>query len=156
MDSLFKKTYFQFGLLMTGLLLVCLTYLELTGNNKSFENKHPVFFIYQFVAPAVVWYLGMRARKNAQGGKLTYKQGFIEGFKISLVFAFTSPLLFGAYYLLVNPEILGYVKTAYGMTDASNGMIIAIDLLAQIVAAIIFGSIYAAIIAFFARSKSSK
>lgn len=156
MSSLFNKTYFRYGLLMTGLLLVCLTYLELTGNNKSFDNKHPVFFVYQFVAPAVVWYLGMRARKNAQGGKLTYKQGFMEGLKISLVFAFTSPLLFGAYYLLVNPEILGYVKTAYGMADASNGMIIAIDLLAQIVAALIFGSIYATIIAFFTRSKSSK
>lgn len=139
---------------MTGTLVICLALMEITGQNESFENKSPIFMIYQFIMPAVIWYFGMRERKKLNGGKLTYKQALYEGFKISLVFGLTSPFVFAAYYLFINPPIIEYVKTAYGMPAASDGLVISIDLFAQFIAAIIFGTLYASIIALFVRSKS--
>ena len=138
---------------MTGTLVICLLLMEFTGQNESFENKSPIFLVYQFIMPAVIWYLALRAKKKSQQGKLTYKQGLLEGFKVSLVFAITSPFVFLIYYLFINPQILNYVKTAYQMPQASTSMIITIDLFAQFIAAVVFGTIYAAIIAIFVRTK---
>lgn len=149
-----KQNYVKYGLIMTAGLIVCLLWMELSGNNQSFDNKSPIFFIYQFVYPAIVWYFGIKARKDAQKGKLTFSQGLSEGFKISVIFGLTSPFLFAAYYILFNSAILTFIKTAYGLSQVSDLMIVLVDSLAQFVVAIIFGSIYAAVISFFLKSKS--
>ena len=150
-----KISYVKYGLIMTASLLVCLGLMEVSGNNQTFENKSPIFFIYQFIMPAVIWWLAIAERKRLQKGKLSYKQGLLEGFNTSVVFGLTSPFVFGAYYLLINPEILDYVKAAYGMPEASTAMIVSLDLLAQVFSAIVFGSLYGAIISLFLKSKKS-
>jgi hypothetical protein len=149
-----KQNHLKYGLIMSASLVLCLLMMELTGQNETFENKSPIFLIYQFILPAVIWYLGINARKKSQNNKLTFKQGLKEGFKISLVFGITSPFLFLAYYLLINPEILNYVKSAYQMPEASNTTILTIDLFAQFISAIIFGTIYGTIISLFLKNKS--
>ena len=153
MNAIFKQSYFKFGLLMTASLIICLGLMEITGQNESFENKSPIFLIYQFILPAVIWYLGIKTKKDGQKGKLTFKEGVREGFKISVVFALTSPFIFAAYYLFVNPPILKYVKAAYGLTGSSDHLVIIVDMAAQVFSAIIFGTIYGAIISFFLKSK---
>jgi hypothetical protein len=127
--------------------------MEIKGQNESFQNKSPIFLVYQFVAPAIIWFFGLRAAKQTLKGKMTFKQGLTESFKMSLVFAVVSPFVFLAYYTLVNPEILSYVKSAYRLTEASDSMVIAIDMVAQFVAALVFGTIYGAIISFFLKTK---
>ena len=47
-----------------------------------------------------------------------------------------------------------YVRDTYGMQDATDTILILIDMIAQSVSAIIFGTIYAVIIAFFLKNKS--
>lgn len=153
MDIL-KQSYVKYGLIMTGLLIGCLALMEITGQNESFENKSPIFFVYQFLAPAVVWYFAIKAKKKELKGKLTFKQGITQGFKISLVFAVISPFIFALYYTLINPAILTYVKSAYGLNQVSDVMIIIIEMFAQFVGAIIFGTVYAAIISFFLKTKA--
>lgn len=106
-----------------------------------------------FVAPLVVWTLGIRAKKKALKNKLSFKQGLSEGFKISLVYAAVSPFMFMAYYLFVNPEIINYVRSAYRITGATNNMVILVDMVVQFVTATLFGTIYSAIISFFLKSK---
>lgn len=133
-------------------MIVCLAIMELTGQNQSFD-KSPLVLVWTFIAPAIVWYFGINEKKKIQKGKLSFKEGVKEGFKISLVFGLTSPFVFLFYYLFVNPPIISYVKSAYGMSGSSDGMVIAIDMVAQFVSAVVFGTIYAAIISLFIRSK---
>jgi FtsH-binding integral membrane protein len=151
--KLFGQSYVKYGLLMCAVVVVCLTVMELTGQNQSFD-KSPLTIVWTFIAPAVVWYLGINARKKSQKGKLTFKEGVKEGFKISFVFGLVSPFIFALYYLLFNPQILEYVKTSYGLTNAEDAIVIAVDMLVQFISALIFGTIYAAIISFFLKTKT--
>lgn len=156
MMNLLKKNYVKYGLILTALLLPCLFYLEISGHNQSFNDKSPVFMIYQFIAPLVVWYFGLKSYKKMHKGMMTFKQGVAEGFRMSLVFAITSPIIFTSYYLFINPEILISVKAAYGMPDATNALIITVDMTAQVIAAIIGGTIYAAIASLILRTRKTK
>lgn len=150
--ELLKQNYVKYGLIMCAVIVVCLSIMEITGQNQSFD-KSPIVAIWTFIAPGVIWYLGIKTRKDAQKGKLTFKEGVKEGFKISLVFAIVSPFVFLAYYLLINPEILSYVRKAYGLNSAAEGVVIATDMGVQFLSAVIFGTIYAAIISYFLKSK---
>ncbi|MDQ3099101.1 MAG: DUF4199 domain-containing protein [bacterium] len=152
MDVL-KKLSVKYALMLCGVLVLCLIFLQLSGA-KSFDNKSFVFVLYQFVAPAVVWYVGIKERKKQLGDKLTFKQGLRTGFNISVVFGLISPIIFVLYYLFVNPAMLEYVRGAYQMTGASNTMVILADVVGQFISAIIFGTLYAAIISLFLRTKS--
>lgn len=137
---------------MTGVIVLCLLFMEVTGQNKSFEHS-PIVFFFTAIAPAVIWFFGIRAKKKLLKGKLTFKQGFLEGFKISLVYGITSPFVFLFYYLFINPEIVEQVKVIYQMESASDAMVIGTDLGSQLIAAVVFGTIYGAIISLFLRSK---
>ena len=152
--KLLSQNHVKYGLIMCAVVILCLFYMELTGQNESFE-KSPLVAFWTFIAPAIVWFFGIRARKIAQKNKLTFKQGATEGFKISVVFAVTSPFIFLLYYLLVNPQILGYVRKAYGLTTADEAVVIVVDLLVQVVSAIIFGTLYGAIISFILKSRKA-
>jgi hypothetical protein len=149
MDFL-KKNHVKHGLMLCGVLVICLLLLAVTG--QTFTNKSPIFLIYQFVAPAVVWYLGINAKKKMQKGKLTWKEGVKEGFKISLVFGIVSPFIFALYYMM-NPGILDFIRTLYGMPEISDTALLTMDLIGQFVSALVFGTIYAAVISFFVKSK---
>lgn len=138
---------------MGGVTIVCLLLMEITGQNTSFTDKSPIFLIYQFIIPAVVWYLGINAKKKMLKNKLTFKQGLCEGFMISLVYALVSPFIFLFYYTMVNPAILVYVRTAYNLTGTTDTMVIAIDMAVQFVSSLVFGTIYGAVISFFLKTK---
>ncbi len=151
--KLLKINHVKYGLIMVTIPTICLLIMELTGQNQTFDNKSPFQLIFMFVAPLVVWTLGIRAKKKALKNKLSFKQGLSEGFKISLVYAAVSPFMFMAYYLFVNPEIINYVRSAYRITGATNNMVILVDMVVQFVTATLFGTIYSAIISFFLKSK---
>jgi hypothetical protein len=152
--QIFKITYVQYGLLMCVAVAACLALMELTGNNQSFEGNM-YFVIVQFLVPFVIWYQGINTLKKKQAGMLSWKQGFMEGFRISLVFALVSPFVFLGYYVFVNLEILEYIREAYMLTGASDALVIGVDMVVQVITAVLFGSIYSAIIAFFLKSKAS-
>ncbi|MFA9289319.1 MAG: DUF4199 domain-containing protein [Weeksellaceae bacterium] len=152
--NIIKQNHVKYGLILCVVIAVCLLSMELTGKNESFEQASPIFIFGQMIAPAFIWYMGMDAKKKMQKGKLTYKQAFIEGVKISLVFAIVSPFVFVAYYLLINPAIVDSVRETYMMsTSTAQSMVIAVDMAVQFISAMVFGTIYSAIIAFFVKSK---
>jgi uncharacterized protein YqgC (DUF456 family) len=72
---------------------------------------------------------------------------------MSLVFGIVSPFVSLFYYQFVNPEIVAFVREMYQMKDATREMVIATDMSVQFLSSIIGGTIYAAIIAFFLKSK---
>ena len=149
--NLLKINYVKYGLLMCAVVVICLLVTELTGNNQSFE-KSPMTLFYTFIAPAFVWYMGIKARKDMQKGKLTFKQGLAEGFKISLVYAIVSPFIFLIYYQ-INPAILKYVREAYMLTGSTDAMVIEVDMIIQFSSAVIFGTIYGAMATLFLKTK---
>jgi hypothetical protein len=125
----------------------------MTVTGVEFNEKSPFAMLVTIIAPFVIWYLGLREYKKDLKGKMTFKQGVRQGFKISLVYAAVSPFIFLVFYF-VNPSLLEYAKTAYGLTAASDTIVIAVDMLVQVVAAIVGGTVYAAILSLFLKSKS--
>lgn len=148
----FKRNYIKYGLLMSAITAVCLMLMELTGNNESFD-KSPFATFFIFIAPLFVWFLGIREVKKKRKGKLTFKQGLNSGFKIALTYALISPFIFLLYYIVVNPSIVAHVGEAYGLQKASTPLIIIVDMVAQVIGATIFGTAYAALIAFVLKTK---
>jgi hypothetical protein len=151
--KLLSQNYVKYALIMSSITALCLVYMEVTGQNESFD-KSSFVAVLMFFAPVVIWYLGINAKKKLLKGKMTFKQGLSEGFKISLVYGLVSPFIFLFYYILVNPDILQYVRKVYGMTGASNANVIIVDMLVQLVTAIIMGTLLSAVASFFLKSKS--
>lgn len=143
------QNHFNYGLLMCLVVVACLAIMELTGNNESFE-KNPLLTLVQMLMPLVIWYMGITKKKQEQKGKLTFKEGVTEGFKISLAFGLLSPFVFMLYYVFINPEI---VTNTYNQPQFSFSQIIVLDMALQLVSAVIFGTLYSAIISFFVKSK---
>lgn len=79
-------------------------------------------------------------------------QGFIEGVKMSLVYAIIGPLICGIYYQ-INPAIIQSLRKAYLFTTASDTTIIHVDMLITFATSLIMGTILSAITAFFLKSK---
>jgi hypothetical protein len=150
------RNYVVYGLILAGITITCLLLMEVSGNNETFDMKSSLQMFYMIIAPFIVWCLGIRAKRKQLKNTLTYRQGFVEGVKISLVYAIVSPFIFLFYYLIINPPIVEYVRTAYGLTGSSDAVVISVDMIAQFVTALIFGSIYSACIALFFKTKKRK
>jgi hypothetical protein len=150
--KLLQKSYVKYGLLMTAVIVLCLFLMEVTGQNKTVEHSPYVVF-FTMIAPFIIWFFALREKKKQLKGKMSFKQGVVEGFKVSLVYAIVSPFVFLFYYCCVNPAIIPAVGAAYQLKGATNEVIIATDMAVQFIAAIIGGTIYAAILSFFLKSK---
>lgn len=130
----------------------CLLLMYFT--NTGFEDKSAWEAFFLMIAPFIVWFFGIWAKKKELKGKMTFKQGLIEGLKISLVYAIISPFVFMFHYLFINPSLVQYAKEVYKMTNSPDLVVIVVDMIAQFFGAIIFGTIYAAIISFFLKTKN--
>lgn len=150
-----KQPYTKYALMMVGVVIFCLGFMELTGQNESFD-KSPLVAFWTFIAPAIIWFFGLKDKKKRQKNILTFKDGLKESFRISFVFGVISPFVFALYYIFFNPAILSYVRTAYGLTSQPDTFVILVDMAVQFVSALIFGTLYGAIITFFLRTKRKK
>lgn len=151
------KSYVKWGLVMTGITALFILAMHSTGLYRSSEaTANPLDLIFIVVVPFVVWTLALRAKKRASKGKLPFKKGIKEGFLISLVYGLTSPFVYIGYYLLLNPQLLQIIKIEYGLGGVSDSTIMAVDGVAQLVSALIGGTVYSAIIMFFLRTNKKK
>jgi hypothetical protein len=149
-----KQNHVKYGLLLTGLITVCLMWMYATNNYSKMQEPSAEGLIISFGMPLLVYFLGLRARKKELKNKLTLKQGIKESFKISLMAGLTSPFVFLIFYIFFNPGLIEYARNAYGMVGASDTMVVTVDLLIQLIGSIIFGTILGSIISFFLKSKS--
>jgi hypothetical protein len=138
---------------MAKVTAVCILLMQITGTD--FDSKSPFMTIATFIAPFVVWYYGLKAKKKELKGKMSFKEGVAEGFKISLFYGIISPFVFLIYYLLV-PSVISYVRNAYQMAGASDATVIVTDMVIQFFASIIGGTVYGAIVALFLTRKTQK
>lgn len=153
--KLLQKIPIKYALLMCGLVAICLTMMEVTKQNQTFD-KSPFAAFFIMIAPFGVWYLGLREYKKHLKGKMTYKQGLRESFNIATVYAILSPFIFLFYYVFINPAIVASVREVYQLTGATDLMVIMTDMSVQFVSSIIIFTLYGAIISFFLKSKKAK
>lgn len=140
---------------MSGVLLLCLLLMHLSGHFTSFDKGGPLDIVF-ILSPLVVWYLGLREFKQRHNGKATFKQLWREGILISLVFGVISPFIFMLYYLLINSAILEYVARSYGLEGSTIMTVIIVDMVVQFIGAMLMGAVYSAILAFFLKSKKKR
>ena len=143
----------KYGLVMVILNILYVLFMHYSGQYGSEYRVNPLDLLFIIIAPFIVWWFGIEEKKKSQRGKLTFRDGFAEGFQISLVYALLSPFVFAFYYLVLNPRIVTSIKSQYGLPGASDIQIFFIDMLAQFVSAIVFGTLYAAIISFFLKTR---
>lgn len=148
----FTKAQVRYGSILCALIVLCLASMEITGNNQSFD-KSPLTALFMFVAPIFVLYLAISAKKKSQKKKLKFKEGVMEGFKISLFFGIVSPFIFLFYYIIVNPAMIEYVKKVYNLGNADASLAVGVDMLVQFFTSIISGTIVSAIISLFLKTK---
>src|SRR5688572_20616803 len=98
----FKQNHVRFGLLGTGILIGCLILLQLMGTESIVEDYSLLQTFIFLLSPLLLWYFGIRAKKNELHGRLSFKHGVHEGYKIAWVFGVTSPFAFLIYYLIFN------------------------------------------------------
>jgi hypothetical protein len=151
--ELLKRNHVKYGLLLDGFLAMCLLWAYVTGDYSKMQNLLAPMAIFTMLVPLVFYFLGIRAKRNELKGKLTFKQGLKEGFKISLVVGVTSPFVFLIFYLFFAPSLIEYARQAYKMVGASDTMVVTVDMLVQLVGSIIFGTLYGAIASFFLKTK---
>lgn len=138
---IFSRNHWNYALVLSCFTIVCLVLMEVNGNNQSFNSGAWYQVLFMTIAPAVVLFFGIRTKRAILDGVMSFKQGFREGMMISLLFGIISAFVFLSYYQWFNRGILESVRDAYGMVGASDGKVIIIDMVLQVVFALVFGAI---------------
>ncbi len=152
--EILKRSYVRYGLLMSGAIASCLLLMYVSGDYSKMQGTSIEGSIVSLALPLIVYTLGIHARKRAQKGKLTFKDGVKEGFKISVVAAITSPFVFLLFYVFFNPNLVDYAREIYRMQGQSDGMVVAVDMIVQFIGSIVIGLVYSAVISLFLKNRS--
>lgn len=154
MHELLRKNYVRHGLYITAGLGVWVLLMHTAGRyNPPLKQASGLDFL-SVVIPIFFLYKGLKA-KLAKEGKLSYKEKVAEGARISFVTAATSPFVFLAYYMLINPKVIEYAKQVYNMPNASFAQVVLRDLNVQFISSFVGGVIFSLFIAFFVRPKKT-
>ena len=153
---IFSSNAGRYGLAMTAFTAAWVLLMHITGQYGPEYKANPLDLLFIVVVPLIVWYLGIKAKKEQKKGKISFQEGLKEGFQISLVYGILSPFIFGIYHVQINPARVESLKPVYGLVGVTDMHIIFVDMLVQFISAIVFGTLYAAIISYFLKSKSAK
>ncbi|MDQ3192124.1 MAG: DUF4199 domain-containing protein [Bacteroidota bacterium] len=99
------KTEIKFGL-TTGVLTAIWLYTEyVIGLHEKYIEYHPTVTLFAIFIPIVAIYLAIKEKRNkSQEASITYWQGVLTGFGVSLVAAFISILAQWFYLEVINPD----------------------------------------------------
>lgn len=142
---MFTKNQIAYGLLTTAIMTICISIMVYRGGN--FETMNSTQAVLMTFMPLGILFAGLLSYRKKHKNKLTFNQGVKEGFKISLVHAIASPIVFAFFYIFIDPTMLDYARKVYNMPDSPIQFVMTFDLFVQFVASLIFGIIYSAIAA---------
>lgn len=150
------KNYMKFGLILCILPILSLSLMEITGNNQTFENPSWYQAVLQLGIPIIIIIWGLVTKKKERAGMISWKECVREGFKMSLVFGVISSFIFFAYYTYINPGIVSSITETYLLHNTAVTQVIAIDMMAQVLFALILGFVVSSIVGVFLQSKTIK
>ena len=94
------------------------------------------------LAPLLLWYFGILAKKREMHGKLSFKHAVQEGYKIAWVFGVISPFAFLIYYLIYNFAAIIGIQNSAQTTTLTTHIVILVYMLVQFIASVLFGTLY--------------
>lgn len=144
----------KYGLILTGTIVVWLAVMHSLGAYSAQKTEMSIVDYFYVLVPAIVLYLGIKEKKKMSKNRLTYKEGVIEGLRISVIYGVLSPIVFYLYYTLVNPDAIQFAKKAYGMMQFSDREVMFADLAVQFVFSILGGLIMSLVISYFLSKKA--
>jgi len=111
-----------------------------------------------FLYPIMILIQGIKARKKELGNKLSFTQGTVEGFKISLVYGIASIFILLLINFFVHPAFLRFVnhfhEKFYRVTYTSDINMLTQIILIQFIFIIIFYPLCGLVISYYLKTKS--
>ena len=132
------------------------------GLHSTHIDKH-MYLTNLFAIPAILVYvLALKdKKKNFYNGQMTYKQGFLSGFIITIIVALLAPLTQWITSAIITPEyfpnvIAHSVETGYhnSLEEAEAYFNLKNYMVQSVIGALVMGIITTAVVALFVRSKS--
>jgi len=140
------KLALKYGLQITFVVVLWIVIVRLwlgMGNGPQGQVISGVLFN---AAAIFAIFLGMRARKQALGGALSFKEGVKTGMAISLVYAISACLFFMIEYLVAGPKLL---LSEAGPETGALWQVAVMAYAGLFLGSLLFGLIYSTLIAFF-------
>jgi len=144
-------------------LLLWILLERLVGLHDEHIEKHQYLtMLYSFIAIALYVFALLDKRKNFYNGAMTYKQGFITGFILTIIVTIFSPLTQWLISNVITPDyfknMIQYsVETGYhkSIADAEAQFNLKSYIVQSTLGALIMGIITTSIVAFFTKKKST-
>lgn len=140
------KIALKYGLLITFVVVLWIVIVRLWLGRGGGPQGQIISGVLFNAAAILAIFLGMRERKQALGGALTFKDGLKTGMGISLVYAISACLFFMIEFLVAGPKLL---LSESGPQTGPLWQVAAMAYAGLVLGSLLFGLIYSTLIAFF-------
>lgn len=151
----------KWAFIFIGSLLLWMVLERIAGLHDKHIDKHQ-YLTMLYVIPAIwIYVLALKdKKKNAYHGQMSFKQGFVFGFYVTLIVTLFSPLTQWIISTIITPEyfsnVIKYaVETGYSATleDAEAEFNLKSYVFQSTIWALVMGVITTLIVAFFTKTK---
>lgn len=157
------KIEVKWAFIFIGSILLWMLLERLVGLHDKHIDKHQYLtMLYSIVAIALYAFALLDKRKKYYNGAMTYKQGFVTGFIITVIVTIFSPLTQWIISSVITPDyfknVIQYsVKTGYhkSLADAQAQFNLKNYIIQSTIGALIMGIVTTAIVAIFIRKKDT-
>jgi hypothetical protein len=156
------KLELKWALIFVGMSLAWMVLEKAVGLHSTHIDKH-MYLTNLFAIPAILVYVFALKdkKKNFYNGQMTYKQGFLSGFIITMIVALLAPLTQWITSTVITPEyfpnVIAYsVETGYhsSLEEAEAYFNLKNYMVQSVIGAFMMGILTTAIVALFVRTKS--
>jgi hypothetical protein len=140
------KIALKYGLLITFVVVLWIVIVRLWLGMGSGPQGQVISGVLFNVAAILAIFLGMRERKRALGGSLSFKDGVKTGMATSLVYGISACLFFMIEYLVAGPKLL---LSEAGPQTGPLWQVAVMAYAGLLFGSLLFGLIYSTLIAFF-------
>lgn len=154
------KTEIKWGIIFTVTMLLWMGFERLMGwHGEKIDQHATMSILFAIVAIAIYVFALLDKRKNDLNGRMTWSQGFVSGFWITLVVVVLSPLAQYITHTYISPDffnnIANYAVETGQMTqtEAESYFSMRNYLMQSVVGALGLGVVTSAIVAIFTRKK---
>jgi hypothetical protein len=140
------KIALKYGLLITLVVVLWIVIVRLWLGMGASPKAQIVSGVLFNATAILAIFLGMKERKEALGGALSFKEGIKTGMAISLVYAISACLFFMIEYLVAGPKLL---LSEAGPQTGPLWQVAVMAYAGLFFGSLLFGLIYSTLISFF-------
>jgi hypothetical protein len=140
------KIALKYGLLITLVVVLWIVIVRLWLGVGASPKAQIVSGVLFNATAILAIFLGMKERKEALGGALSFKEGIKTGMAISLVYAISACLFFMIEYLVAGPKLL---LSEAGPQTGPLWQVAVMAYAGLFFGSLLFGLIYSTLISFF-------